>query len=96
MGFNDIGPWNWKMEIYQTELFKNMIRLRNFKSSNRLFTICSVFVCVFFQCERGKMVQLADLFSVLEIRLLCNVAEYFEKKQLDYHPEDLFRDVTVI
>lgn len=39
------------------------------------------------------MVQLADLFSVPEISLLCNVAEYFEKKQLNYHPEILFRDV---
>lgn len=39
------------------------------------------------------MVQLSDLFSVPEISLLCNVAEYFEKKQLSYHPEILFRDV---
>lgn len=39
------------------------------------------------------MVQLADLFSVPEISLLCNVAEYFEQKQLNYHPEILFRDV---
>lgn len=42
---------------------------------------------------RGKMVQLADLFSVPEICLLCNVAEYFERAQLNYHPEILFRDV---
>lgn len=41
------------------------------------------------------MVQLADLFSVPEISLLCNVAEYFEKEQLNYHPEILFRDVKV-
>lgn len=41
------------------------------------------------------MVQLADLFSVPEISLLCNVAEYFEKAQLNYHPEILFRDVKV-
>lgn len=39
------------------------------------------------------MVQLADLFSVPEISLLCNVAEYFEREQLNYHPEILFRDV---
>lgn len=48
-----------------------------------------------FQYGQGKMVQLADLFSVPEISLLCNVAEYFEKEQLNYHPEILFRDVKV-
>lgn len=42
-----------------------------------------------------KMVQLADLFSVPEMTLLCNVADYFEKNQIDYHPEMLFRDVKV-
>lgn len=42
-----------------------------------------------------KMVQLADLFSVPEMTLLCNVADYFEKHQIDYHPEMLFRDVKV-
>ena len=42
-----------------------------------------------------KMVQLADLFSVPEIGLLCNVAEYFERNHIDYHPEILFRDVKV-
>lgn len=41
------------------------------------------------------MIQLADLFSVPEISLLMQVAEYFEKKQLNYHPEILFRDVKV-
>lgn len=41
------------------------------------------------------MIQLSDLFSVPEISLLCNVAEYFQKKQLNYHPEILFRDVKV-
>lgn len=51
--------------------------------------------CVRIQNGRGKMVQLADLFSVPEISLLCNVAEYFEKEQLNYHPEILFRDVKV-
>ncbi|PNF26601.1 5'-nucleotidase domain-containing protein 3 [Cryptotermes secundus] len=40
-----------------------------------------------------KMVQLADLFSVPEMSLLCNVAEYFERNHIDYHPEILFRDV---
>ncbi|XP_039290743.1 5'-nucleotidase domain-containing protein 3 isoform X1 [Nilaparvata lugens] len=41
----------------------------------------------------SKMVQLADLFSVPEMSLLCNVAEFFEQKHIDYHPEILFRDV---
>lgn len=41
------------------------------------------------------MIQLADLFSVPEMGLLCNVAEYFEKHKIDYHPEILFRDVKV-
>jgi hypothetical protein len=41
------------------------------------------------------MVQLADLFSVPEMSLLCNVAEYFERNHIDYHPEILFRDVKV-
>ncbi|KAF6205118.1 hypothetical protein GE061_019285 [Apolygus lucorum] len=41
----------------------------------------------------SKMIQLADLFSVPEMCLLCNVAEYFERSQIDYHPEILFRDV---
>jgi competence transcription factor ComK len=41
------------------------------------------------------MVQLADLFSVPEMSLLCNVAEYFERSHIDYHPEILFRDVKV-
>lgn len=49
----------------------------------------------FEQYGRGKMVQLADLFSVPEISLLCNVAEYFENQQINYHPEILFRDVKV-
>ncbi|CAH0561960.1 unnamed protein product [Brassicogethes aeneus] len=40
-----------------------------------------------------KMVQLADLFSVPEMGLLCNVADYFERNHIDYHPEILFRDV---
>ncbi|CAH0392440.1 unnamed protein product [Bemisia tabaci] len=40
-----------------------------------------------------KMVQLADLFSVPEMCLLCNVANFFEDRHIDYHPEILFRDV---
>lgn len=40
--------------------------------------------------------QLADLFSVPEISLLCNVAEYFENEQINYDPEILFRDVKVM
>lgn len=45
---------------------------------------------------KTKMLQLADLFSVPEMGLLCNVAEYFERHGIDYHPEILFRDVKVI
>lgn len=41
------------------------------------------------------MVQLADLFSVPEMGLLCNVTEYFIRNHIDYHPEILFRDVKV-
>ncbi|KAI5712521.1 hypothetical protein M8J76_005186 [Diaphorina citri] len=40
-----------------------------------------------------KMVQLADLFSVPEMSLLCNIAEYFERNQISYNPEILFNDV---
>ncbi|XP_033225207.1 5'-nucleotidase domain-containing protein 3 isoform X2 [Belonocnema kinseyi] len=43
--------------------------------------------------HRTKMVQLADLFSVPEMVLLCNVTEYFLRNHIDYHPEILFRDV---
>lgn len=40
------------------------------------------------------MVQLADLFSVPEMCLLCNVIEYFNQiKQIDYNPEIVFHDV---
>lgn len=42
---------------------------------------------------RPKMVHLADLFSVPEVGLLCNVAEYFIRNHIDYHPDILFRDV---
>lgn len=41
----------------------------------------------------AKMVQLADLFSVPEMTLLCNVAEYFIQNGKSYHPEILFRDI---
>ncbi|KAG5893550.1 hypothetical protein JTB14_013634 [Gonioctena quinquepunctata] len=45
------------------------------------------------QESNTKMVQLADLFSVPEMGLICNVADYFERNHIDYHPEILFRDV---
>jgi len=41
------------------------------------------------------MAQLADLFSVPEMSLLCNITEYFVNKNIDYHPDILFRDVQV-
>lgn len=41
------------------------------------------------------MVQLADLFSVPEMGLMCNVADYFDRNHIDYHPEILFRDIKV-
>jgi len=55
-------------------------------------------IILFFQdtLHRTKMVQLADLFSVPEMALLCNVMEYFLQNHIDYHPEILFRDVKVI
>lgn len=43
--------------------------------------------------NQSKMVQLADLFSVPEMGLICNVTDYFERNHIDYHPEILFRDV---
>ncbi|XP_022915081.1 5'-nucleotidase domain-containing protein 3 isoform X2 [Onthophagus taurus] len=43
--------------------------------------------------NKSKMIQLADLFSVPEMGLLCNVTDYFERNHIDYHPEILFRDV---
>lgn len=49
----------------------------------------------FFQDSHTKMVQLADLFSVPEMGLICNVADYFERNHIDYHPEILFRDIKV-
>lgn len=42
------------------------------------------------------MVQLADLFSVPEMVLICNVADYFDRNHIDYHPEILFRDIQVL
>jgi hypothetical protein len=41
------------------------------------------------------MVQLADLFSVPEMLLLCQVAEYFKSHSIDFHPEIMFHDVKV-
>ncbi|XP_030378667.1 5'-nucleotidase domain-containing protein 3 isoform X2 [Scaptodrosophila lebanonensis] len=41
----------------------------------------------------SKMVQLADLFSVPEMCLLCNVIEYFEGNRIDYNPEIVFHDI---
>lgn len=41
------------------------------------------------------MIQLADLFSVPEMYLMCTVTEYFNRNHIDYHPEILFRDVKV-
>ncbi|XP_077296560.1 5' nucleotidase C [Arctopsyche grandis] len=41
----------------------------------------------------SKMVHLADLFSVPEVCLLCDIAELFIRNHIDYHPEILFRDV---
>lgn len=86
--------------------FSFSLRWRSFKNSGKTeHSVCywkhmkkkynRLNLCNFLQYGRGKMVQLADLFSVPEISLLCNVAEYFEKAQLNYHPEILFRDVKV-
>ncbi len=41
------------------------------------------------------MAQLADLFSLPEMNLLCNVTQYLHQNAIDYHPESLFRDVKV-
>lgn len=48
------------------------------------------------QSGSSKMAQLADLFSVPEMSLLCNITEYFMQNNIDYHPDILFRDVKVI
>ncbi|XP_054268250.1 5'-nucleotidase domain-containing protein 3-like isoform X2 [Macrosteles quadrilineatus] len=45
------------------------------------------------QYVTSKMVQLADMFSVPEMCLLCNITEYFIQNGIDFHPEILFRDV---
>ncbi|XP_044764654.1 5'-nucleotidase domain-containing protein 3 [Coccinella septempunctata] len=42
---------------------------------------------------QSQMIQLADLFSVPEMCLICDVTDYFERNHVDYHPEILFRDV---
>lgn len=41
------------------------------------------------------MTQLADLFSVPEMSLLCNITEFFEQNNIHFHPEILFQDVKV-
>ena len=41
------------------------------------------------------MAHLADLFSVPEMSLLCNITEFFLQNNIEYHPEILFRDVKV-
>lgn len=41
----------------------------------------------------GKMLQLADLFSVPEMSLLSQVSEWLQASGVDYHPEILFRDI---
>ncbi|XP_035214003.1 5'-nucleotidase domain-containing protein 3-like [Stegodyphus dumicola] len=43
--------------------------------------------------EFTRMKQLNDLFSVPEICLLSNVTEYFESKNIAYHPEILSYDI---
>lgn len=48
------------------------------------------------QPSASKMIQLADMFSVPEMSLLCNITEYFEQNNIHYHPEILFQDVKVI
>ena len=41
------------------------------------------------------MVQLADLFSLPEMSLLCNVSEFLHSNSMDFHPESLFLDIKV-
>lgn len=55
----------------------------------------NLFISLFLLQANSTMIQLADLFSVPEMGLLCNVTDYFEKNHFDYHPEILFRDVRV-
>lgn len=43
--------------------------------------------------ESTRMKQLNDLFSVPEICLLSSVTEYFEQKNIAYHPEILSYDI---
>ncbi|XP_055378736.1 5'-nucleotidase domain-containing protein 3 isoform X2 [Condylostylus longicornis] len=45
------------------------------------------------KAKTANMIQLADLFSVPEMGLLCNITEYFVKNGIDYHPAILFNDV---
>lgn len=60
----------------------------------QLFMVELVLIDYVFQ-DSSKMAQLADLFSVPEMSLLCNITEYFEQNNIDYHPDILFRDVKV-
>lgn len=41
------------------------------------------------------MVQLADLFSLPEMNLLCNVTEFLHQNKIEFCAESLFRDVKV-
>ncbi|CAH0592605.1 unnamed protein product [Chrysodeixis includens] len=43
--------------------------------------------------SKAKMVHLADLFSVPEMGLICNIADFFIKNNIDYHPAILYLDV---
>ncbi|CAG7786513.1 unnamed protein product [Allacma fusca] len=43
--------------------------------------------------ESPNMVQLADLFSLPEMNLLCNVTEFLHNNGIDFCPESLFRDI---
>lgn len=81
-----------KFTLFLTPLFLRTITL------NSIVVILRSFVLIYqcnVQVSTSKMVQLADMFSVPEMSLLCNIAEYFEKSGIDYHPEILFRDVKV-
>lgn len=68
---------------------------RYIKIFEKILIVCAFFFFFKDAVQRTKMVQLADLFSVPEMGLLCNVTEYFLQNHIDYHPEILFRDVKV-
>ncbi|CAD0194922.1 unnamed protein product [Chrysodeixis includens] len=46
-----------------------------------------------YKSSKAKMIQLADLFSVPEMGLMCSVADFFIKNKIDYNPAILFLDV---